>query len=243
MSGKKTWKDQMEEGRSKWEESANPFTYPLADTLSEIGNVWTMKGEEEVRFFVPEIEEAARAWFPHAISRTVSEHADSAHAALRTCESPIEQVFLMSMVEVMSAHTECICVSYPEGSTLPRRLWWLPFEEWGPTRGQIDIQHPVGKYRTDFLVTLLDVGGIGEDRQPIWIRTSVFVECDGHDFHERTKEQAKRDRSKDRELQKTHKVLRFTGSEIWGDAFKCAAEVHDALVAEQSEKWAAAQRG
>jgi hypothetical protein len=54
----------------------------------------------------------------------------------------------------------------------------------------------------------------------------VAVELDGHDFHERTKEQAKRDKSRDRALTaKGWTVLRFTGSEVHADALKCWAEV------------------
>jgi len=54
----------------------------------------------------------------------------------------------------------------------------------------------------------------------------VIAECDGHDFHERTKEQAAHDKKRDRFLQsKGYKVLRFTGSEIWKDPCGCAATV------------------
>ena len=53
----------------------------------------------------------------------------------------------------------------------------------------------------------------------------VVVECDGHNFHERTKEQAARDRRRDREIQERgFKVARFTGAEIWADPFGCAAQ-------------------
>lgn len=53
-----------------------------------------------------------------------------------------------------------------------------------------------------------------------------IVECDGHDYHERTKEQAARDRSRDRAFQSIGiPVFRFTGSEIHEDATKCAREV------------------
>lgn len=56
--------------------------------------------------------------------------------------------------------------------------------------------------------------------------SSVIVECDGHDFHERTKVQAQRDRSCDRLAQAGGvPVLRFTGSEIWNDPWACADEV------------------
>lgn len=54
----------------------------------------------------------------------------------------------------------------------------------------------------------------------------ICIYCDGHEFHEKTKEQAKRDRSIDRWIQEQGmKVLRFTGSEIWNDPQKCAEQV------------------
>ena len=53
-----------------------------------------------------------------------------------------------------------------------------------------------------------------------------FVECDGHDFHERTKEQAERDRSKDRAIQAANiPILRFTGREIWRGPAQVAMEI------------------
>lgn len=55
---------------------------------------------------------------------------------------------------------------------------------------------------------------------------SLIVECDGHDFHERTKEQAARDRSRDRWAQDNgYDVFRFTGSEIWRDPWGCGLQV------------------
>lgn len=63
-------------------------------------------------------------------------------------------------------------------------------------------QVEIGTYRADFVVSTM-----GE---------SFIVECDGHDFHEKTKEQAARDKKRDRYLQgRGYKVFRFTGSEIW----------------------------
>jgi hypothetical protein len=49
------------------------------------------------------------------------------------------------------------------------------------------------------------------------------VECDGHDFHEKTKDQAARDKQRDRELLGLGvTVLRYTGSEIHANARHCA---------------------
>jgi very-short-patch-repair endonuclease len=58
----------------------------------------------------------------------------------------------------------------------------------------------------------------------------MIVECDGHDFHEKTKDQARRDKQRDRFFQsKGYKVLRYAGSEIWADPEKCADEIIDEL--------------
>jgi very-short-patch-repair endonuclease len=58
----------------------------------------------------------------------------------------------------------------------------------------------------------------------------VLVECDGHEFHEKTKEQARSDKERDRMLQYAGwKVIRFPGSVIEKDALECAKEVIDYL--------------
>jgi hypothetical protein len=60
--------------------------------------------------------------------------------------------------------------------------------------------------------------------------TRVVVECDGHDWHERTKQQASYDRARDRALLRIGlPTLRFTGSDIHRDANQCACEVLDTL--------------
>lgn len=72
------------------------------------------------------------------------------------------------------------------------------------------LQHEVDRYRLDFA----------------FVNERVAVECDGHDFHERTKEQAAHDRRRDRAMTAAGwKTLRFTGSEIHRDAAACANEV------------------
>jgi len=80
-----------------------------------------------------------------------------------------------------------------------------------PDSLSIRSQVSVADYRADFVI-----GYAGR---------RAVVECDGHDFHERTKRQARRDRKRDRDLQAAgYAVLRFTGSEIWGDVVACARE-------------------
>ena len=77
-------------------------------------------------------------------------------------------------------------------------------------------QHQVGSYRLDFGVCIYDEIGL----------VRVAVECDGHDFHERTKQQAAHDKSRDRFLlEQGWPVMRFTGSEIHKNAPACANQV------------------
>lgn len=86
----------------------------------------------------------------------------------------------------------------------------------------VQDQRQVAGWRVDFVVHYYD-GGY-PNRPPAWAR--LIVECDGHDFHERTKEQAARDRSRDRRAQIDGiPILRFTGSEIWRDPWGCAMQI------------------
>jgi hypothetical protein len=48
------------------------------------------------------------------------------------------------------------------------------------------------------------------------------VECDGFEYHDRTREQAIRDRMRDRTLQESG--FRYAGAEIWADVFGCARQ-------------------
>lgn len=84
---------------------------------------------------------------------------------------------------------------------------------WG--NWSLQIQHRVQNYKIDLAFLRRD------NEQPV-----LAIECDGHDYHERTKEQAAHDRSRDRVLLGLGiKTIRFTGSEIYrrgGD--DCARE-------------------
>jgi very-short-patch-repair endonuclease len=62
-------------------------------------------------------------------------------------------------------------------------------------------------------------------------RVRIAIEVDGHEFHQRTKEQVERDYQRGRELARVGWiVIRFTGSEVWRDAGACALEVSGILI-------------
>lgn len=85
-------------------------------------------------------------------------------------------------------------------------------------------------YRVDFVISAYTWGVVYHGSERVesarrWRR--LVVECDGHEFHERTKEQAAKDKSRDRALNGLgYDVFRFTGSELWRDPFGCAEQVY-----------------
>lgn len=124
--------------------------------------------------------------------------------AVPTCESPIEATLMTALYAVLSRIT--VDIIYGEPSDGASGIFIIP-------------QAPIGNYRADFLIGMCGRAG------------RIVVECDGHQFHERTKEQAERDRRRDREMQRLgFQVFRFTGSEIYRDAFSCATEIASSLL-------------
>jgi very-short-patch-repair endonuclease len=81
-------------------------------------------------------------------------------------------------------------------------------------RYAIALQYPWRTYRSDMCLGGTAVGGL------------ILLECDGHDFHERTKEQAAHDRRRDLLAQQDgFSILRFTGSQIHKDLYGCIYDV------------------
>ena len=72
----------------------------------------------------------------------------------------------------------------------------------------------ISGYKPDFLISFN------------WYYQLQFaVEIDGHEWHEKTKEQASNDRKKDRAYLKNLTIpIRFTGSDVYHDAMNCVRE-------------------
>lgn len=123
------------------------------------------------------------------------------------CESPIELAF--AAVFSISATLAGLDVR------------WGPVDsKIGPPQYlMIQPQAVIGEYRVDFLCSVVDVRGV-------IMSECIVVECDGHEWHEKTKEQAARDKARDRVLQMSvGKVVHFTGSELFRSPGACAHEV------------------
>lgn len=155
------------------------------------------------------------------IERAASDHAQTIENRFGDievgCESPIEKIMAAALVAENEAHAALRFAHF-----LDQRFCWETRLDKNPNgAGGVHLyqQVKVGEYRVDFLLEVTSYAGkVG----------LLVVECDGHEYHERTKAQAARDRSRDRWMtSKGVTVMRFTGSEIWKDARDCAAQVFD----------------
>lgn len=129
------------------------------------------------------------------------------------CQSPIEKIMLYALIIAGREETQtCIADGYLFG------------EQHGYSTLYIEPQAKVENYRLDFLLTLEERSLRNQDE--VVACPKIAVECDGHDFHNRTREQARHDRERDRQVQAAGlRIYRYTGSEIWADVFKCAHEI------------------
>jgi len=97
-------------------------------------------------------------------------------------------------------------------------------------------QYPVhdnGKtYYVDFSIDGIRVNINAKDGKDD-ICSTYAIECDGHDFHEKTKEQVKHDKQRERILLNNFsKVIRFSGSEIYNNTNKCVQETLEIIKAD-----------
>jgi very-short-patch-repair endonuclease len=75
-------------------------------------------------------------------------------------------------------------------------------------------------YRVDFIAY-----EVSSKPEVLWI-----IECDGHEFHERTREERQYEKKRDRFFTvRGYRVMRFTGSEIFKNSYAVSAEIIKAV--------------
>lgn len=65
----------------------------------------------------------------------------------------------------------------------------------------------------------------------------IVIECDGHEFHQKTKEQVKHDNEREYDLKMAgYEIIRFSGSQIYNEPFKCAEDAYNYIMKSIKEK-------
>lgn len=205
----KQWSSQFRYALKSWTKDpgnlADPLDLDIDDPSSWI-KPWLSEGREE-RDDLFNLGFLLIAYFG------IDEAYYKAEQILGASESPIEAAMGSALYAVARVHADE--VRYRHHGT-PE----------APTDIAIEQQAIIGDYRVDFLIIGSVMVEFASAGGPKYGTAQMIVECDGHDYHEKTKEQAKRDKSRDRQLQAAgYPVFRYTGSEIWADVFGCATEV------------------
>ena len=75
------------------------------------------------------------------------------------------------------------------------------------------------KYYADFYVCF-------PDDEELEKSLKIIIECDGNEYHQKTKAQVKRDNERDYDLKiSRYDILHFSGSQIYNDPIKCADDI------------------
>ncbi len=123
------------------------------------------------------------------------------------CESPIEKMLLAALI-IKSASFKSYYFDI-----------WCQYSE-------LNIKE---NYRCDFRIIADDMSGLNSKSQSK--TAEILVECDGHEFHEKTKAQVEYRNNRDLALKKAgYDILHFSGSQIYKNPLKCADEILDYLV-------------
>lgn len=118
----------------------------------------------------------------------------------KSCESPLEFQLYQHILAYVKSFNE-------KG----KEYFWVS--------NQCPIRANGHNYRADIMIS---VPGHENDKYS----PRLIVEVDGHEFHEKTKEQAKKDKERDRNLQiEGFRVMHFTGSEVFHKSYECAKQV------------------
>lgn len=103
--------------------------------------------------------------------------------------------------------------------------------EWHVAGLSIIPQADIGKYRADFRIS--------HERKfkNRWEHRQVIVECDSQQFHERTEEERRYEKQRDRFLTtEGYKVFHYTGTEIVKEPWSVAAGILEFVVTDRPNK-------
>lgn len=137
---------------------------------------------------------------------------------LEKCQSPAEQAMLLALLGDDGCGFRLGVPSFWMGCAAKLRIKHAFASSLAGVL--LTLQVPIGPYRLDFAIV---------DLRPNPVHC-LGIEVDGHDFHERTKEQIKRDKHRDRWMKGAGlEVLRFSGSEIYNSPADCMFDIYNVI--------------
>lgn len=127
-----------------------------------------------------------------------------------TIKSPIEQIFMTAFEAYCKLENKKNIYLFPQKEVICNEKKYY-----------IDFEFEADEYLTHLI--------FGEE-----IKNEKFklaIECDGYEFHQKTKEQVQRDNEREYDLKMAgYEVLRFSGTQIYNDPLKCAKDTYNYII-------------
>lgn len=136
----------------------------------------------------------------------IADKSISIEESLINCESPIEQLLSIEL----------------ESLNLIDINLYNPYIDIIAIEKQKEIIAKGNKYRADFLIPV-----VYKNQENI----CFIIECDGYEFHQKTKKQVENDNKRSRDLQEEgYEIIRFSGTEIYHKPRQCAENIKNIIL-------------
>ena len=153
----------------------------------------------------------------NGIANDFAEYLQEYDTEFKKVQSPLEGSYLVSLLKENFTHSIV-------GWLLDRYGYQFNIES------QYEVNYNNTKYYPDFCLSIVDTNR----EKTIY---QIFVEIDGHEFHEKTKEQVRHDKLRERHLlEYCDGIVRFSGSEVYDDSNECAYETLELMAKKFSKE-------
>ena len=170
-------------------------------------------GEMDALYFDKLPQRCKEMFFEFLCNPDIDEHSKIMYCMVGTFEYDLEE----SPIEIIFNFAFDLIGFSREGKE--KCFYLLPQEE---------VQAGNKTYRADFL---FDTDQCESPYDHFEKPYKLVIECDGHEFHEKTKAQVKKDNERDMALKMAgYDVLHFSGSQIYNEPFKCAEQVMEYIL-------------
>ena len=165
-------------------------------------------GQYEAECFRALPDRAQEIWFQYCEKCFMNDRAD---ALLFVATHGFDYSFCKSPIEIIYCLAYDLILDYEN-----KALWLEPQYE-------IVSRDESKHFYVDFAFIANNIDDLTNIKN---LDYKLVIECDGHEFHEKTKDQVAYDNEREYELKMLgYDVLRFSGSQIYDKPFRCAAQV------------------
>lgn len=131
-------------------------------------------------------------------------------------KSPIEQIFITAFEIYCKYNNKESIYLFPQREVIyNEKKYYIDFE-----------------FKSDYYLSCLVLGDKIKNH-----KLKLAIECDGYEFHQKTKEQVQKDNEREYDLKMAgYEILRFSGTQIYNNPLKCAEDTYNYIMKKIEEE-------